>query len=72
MVDLQCKFDPVQGDFSHFLSGKLSAGSRNSSDDGSGAGTPRIWGFRKEDRKINRQSITPSTLGFEKLSTAVR
>ena len=30
-----------------------------------------IWGFRKEDRMRNRQSITKSTPGFEKLSTAL-
>ena len=30
-----------------------------------------IWGFRTDDRKRNRQSITISTLRFESLMTAL-
>ena len=32
---------------------------------------PEFGGFRKEDRKRDRQSITTSTPGFEKLPTAL-
>ena len=42
---------------------------------GTGVGrfrTSGIWGFRREDRKRNRQSITISTLRFENLTTALK
>ena len=31
----------------------------------------KIWGFRKKDTKRDRQSITMSPPGFEKLCTAL-